>query len=613
MNATTRPAGRTAAGGREWARRVEAATDVQALAAIGIFFALSALLSWKAWGVPAVDAGHELTVASRIAEGGQPYLDVRYFYGPVGVYALGGTFALFGTSFTTAFAFGLVQAAAIVGAFYALSRRLLGVITSLLATLIVVAIGFSGTAFNFVLPHTNSGTFGILFILLMLLALSRERLVLAGLAGGVVCLTRPEFVAVAVAACLAYLVGVWKEGGLRPTGVAAAKLALPAIVVAGSVFGFLVHEVGAARLFTENLWPKDFLRIAGFRSQEAWAPLDLESIVATVARAGVYLVALFAVVTSAVFFSRERTTTARIKALWPLAAGALLLIVGDAFWRAIGLWEPARQAVEHETDHLLIGMSWLPALGFLAVAVVGIRFFRGGGPLITRSWAFDLALVVAAAALGARAYDAFTAEASYAPYYAPPLVLLLAVLHDRLAKRFPEARAVFLAGLVAVALGLTAYAQIALYRDDSATVHTARGTFATKPEAAEALQGALNYIGSHAAPGEPLLALTSDSGFNFMSDHPPALYNAMYLPGLLYSKGEEREAIAQLEAEHVRYAVLDDRNYAEYGFETFGRDYNLRLAAWVKREGPPVATFGNGQAQSGTNPGTSYAIYRVGP
>ncbi len=55
-----------------------------------------------------------------------------------------------------------------------------------IATAIVAAIGFSGTAFNFVLPHTNSATFGILFLLLMLLALKRERLVFAGLAAGVV-------------------------------------------------------------------------------------------------------------------------------------------------------------------------------------------------------------------------------------------------------------------------------------------------------------------------------------------------------------------------------------------------------------------------------------------
>ena len=614
MNATARTAsGRAAWGGGEWARRLAVTTDAQAALAIGIFFALLAVLSWQAWGVPSVDAGHELTVAANIAEGGQPYGDIRYFYGPVGVYALGGAFALFGTSFTTAFAFGLVQAAAIVAAFYALSRRLLAVVPALLATLVVTAIGFSGTAFNFVLPHTNSGTFGLLFILLMLLALSRERLVWAGLAGGVVCLTRPEFAAVAVAACLAYLVGVWKQQGLRAAIAGVPKLALPALLVAGAVLGLLAKEVGGSRLLTENLWPTDFLRIAGFRAQEAWAPLDLESLVATIARAGVYLTALGAVIATAVLVDREGTTSGRLKALWPLPGALLLLACGALAWRALGLWEPARVAVEHESTHLLIGMSWLPALGFIALAALGIRFLRGGSPVVTRAWAFDLALVVGAAVLGARAYDAFTAEASYAPYYAPPLVLLLAVLHDRLAKRWPQARTALLAALATVAVALAAYAQVALYPDQSATVHTDRGSFATESAAASALQEALDYIDANAAPGEPVLALTSDSGFNFMSGHPPALYNAMFLPGLLDSPRDEGDAIAELESEGVRYAVLDYRNYAEYGYETFGRDYNRALGAWIKRGGPPVATFGNGQAEAGTNPGTSYSIYRVGP
>ena len=67
------------------------------------------------------------TSPAMLASGGQPYSDIRYFYGPAGLYALGGAFAVFGASFTTAFAFGLLQAAAIIAAFYALARQLLRV------------------------------------------------------------------------------------------------------------------------------------------------------------------------------------------------------------------------------------------------------------------------------------------------------------------------------------------------------------------------------------------------------------------------------------------------------------------------------------------------------
>src|SRR6185312_13513571 len=233
----------------------------------------------------------------------------------------------------------------IIFAFYALSRQLLSVVPALIATLIVAAIGFSGTPFNFVLPHTNSATFGLLFLLLTLLCLSRERLVFAGLAAGVVALTRPELAAVAAIALAAYPVGTWRQHGLRQALSALPRLALPALLVAGAVLGLLASEVGAANLFTENLWPVDFLRIAGFASQEAWAPLDFESLVATVARAGVYCTLLAAVVASAVLVARESRTADRIRALWPLLGAVVLLAVGAGLWHLLGVFTPAREAI----------------------------------------------------------------------------------------------------------------------------------------------------------------------------------------------------------------------------------------------------------------------------
>lgn len=594
-------------------RRLRLSADAYAIAGLSLLFALLAGLSWQKWGVPSVDPGHELTTAATIAEGGTPYLDIRYFYGPIGVYALGGAFALFGTSFTTAFAFGLVQAAAILAAFYALSRRLLSVVPAAIATAMVAGIGFSGTALNFVLPHTNSATLGILFMLLMLLALSREQLLLAGLAAGVVGITRPEFAAVAALTGGAYLAGVARDNGWRTALRALAPLALPAIAVAGLVLGILAADVGAHRLFFENLWPVDFLRIAGFDSQKAWAPMDLESVAATLARAGLYCTALAAVLASAVMLSKARSAGERLRALWPLPAAGLILLLVAGAWKVLGIWDPARSEVQSEATHLLIGMSWLPALGFAACVLLAVCLLRGEKAPISGSWAFDLALVAAAAALGARAYDAFTAEASYAPYYAAPLVLLLALLHDRLGRRWPAARAASYGFLAAVALGLIAYAQIGLYRDASASVHTPRGSFVTAPAAAPALQGTIDYIDSHTAPGEPIVSIPLDSGLHFMTGRPPALYDAMFLPGLLDSRADELAAIARLKAEGVRYAVIDQRRFSGYRFERFGVDYNQLFGHWLTRSGAPVATFGGPPRVGGTNPSNFYTVYRIEP
>ncbi|HMI69823.1 MAG TPA: hypothetical protein VK510_07490 [Solirubrobacteraceae bacterium] len=615
MSAVAPPADvRDARAGTARARiaRVLASADTRALAALGLLFAVLTALTWRKWGVPEIDAGHELTTADRIAHGAEAYRDVRYFYGPAGLYSLAAAFKVFGVSFTTAYAFGLVQAAAILGAFYALARRLLPALTAALATAVLATIGFSGTAFNFVLPHTNSATFGILFLLLMLLGLSRERLVLAGLAAGVVGLSRPEFAAVAALTGAAFLVGLWRDRGMAVVLRALPRLAVPAIAVAGGVLTVFAAGAGASTLFTENLWPVDFLRVTKFGSQSQWAPFDVASVASTLARAAIYCSLLAALVASAIAASR-RTGAARVRALWPLAATGALLLAGMLAWRVLGVFPDARSAVQSECRHLIIGMSWLPALGFGTAALTALRLVRGGRAPLSGAWAFDLALVAAAAALGARAYDAFTGDVSYAPYYAAPLVLLLGVLHQRVGERWPAARQASMLALGAVAAGMAAYSLIGLYPDQSTAVHTARGTVMMNAQAARAFQPTVDYIERNTRPGEPILAVPADAGLYFMTGRVPALYDVMFIPGLLDSRADEQLAIARLRREGVRLAVVGKRRFVGYGTTTFGADYNRLLAGEITGSGAPVATFGDPSkpAAGGTNPSEAYRIYRL--
>jgi hypothetical protein len=593
--------------------RVLASADARALAALGVLFAALTALTWRKWGVPAIDAGYELTAADRVSKGAEAYRDVRYFYGPVGLYALAGAFKVFGVSYTTAFAFGLVQTAAIVGTFYALARRLLPVLTAALAGAVLLAIGFSGTAFNFILPHTNSATFGILFLLLMLLALSHERLVLASLAGGVVCLTRPEFAAFAVLTGAAYVVGFARDQGVRAAAGAALRLAAPGLVVAGGVLAAFCASSSASVVLTENIWPVDFLRMTHFGSQGNWAPRDLESVVSTLARATIYCSLLGALIASAMLLVRRRGVVSRALALWPFAVVGAVLLAGYGAWSVLDVFPRARGDLRYESTHLILGMSWLPALGFGVAAVVAFRLIRGRQPLLTRSWAFDLALVAAAAALGARAYDAFTAEGSYAPYYAAPLVLLLGVLHQRVADRWPSARRAAILSLGAVAAGLALYALVALYPDQDTPVHTARGTVMMPAQAAQAFQPTVDYVQRTTRPGEPIVSAPSDGGIYFMTGRSPALYNVVFLPGLLDTVADERDAIARIRAEHVRLAVIGDHKLVGFGSTSFGHDYNRLFAAELEHNGP-AATYGDLKAElpGGTNPARVYRIYRLG-
>jgi 4-amino-4-deoxy-L-arabinose transferase-like glycosyltransferase len=581
--------------------------DRAVIAVLAACFAAIAGVTWRKWGVPEIDAGAELTTADLIKHGAVAYRDVRYYYGPLGLYSLALSFKLFGTSFTTAFAFGLVQAAAIVGVFYALARHWLAPLSAGLATAVLLAIGFSGTAFNFVLPHTDSATFGILCLLLMLLALAHERPLLAGVGAGLVGLTRPEFLAVAVGAAVAYVIASWRVEGRAAAWRAAWRLALPGVLIPAAVLGWFAAQAGVSRLVTENLWPTKFLH-AGVKTEQNWTPLNIASVFGLLARAAVYCGLLAGLVASVVGWRRRRGAQ-RLLALWPLALALLAIGLGDLALHASGLFAGERHAIEQEIHHLTLGMSWLPALGLAVAAIAAVRLIRRQDSPLGRTWPADFALIVAAAGLGLRAYNAFTTEGSYAPYYAAPLVLLLAILHREVAGRWPQARAATLGALGLVAAGLAAYALGGLYIHDTTAVHTPRGTFVTTAAAAPALAAAVREIDADTPPGAAILAGPTDGGLYFMADRRPALYELTLLPGLLATPAEERAAIERLRREHVRLAAIGARDMSIWGTPTFGVNYDAVLGAYLQRSASATTTVGSlSDPVGGTNPSKGFTI-----
>jgi hypothetical protein len=605
--------------------------DRTALAALGACFALLTALTWRRWGMPEIDAGAELTSADLVKHGALAYRDVRYYYGPLGLYSLALAFKAFGTSFTVAYAFGLAQCAAIVGVFYALARHWLDPLAAALSAAVLLGIGFSGTAFNFILPHTDSATFGLLCLLLTLLALARGRVLAAGAMAGLVGLTRPEFEAVALGALAAYALALWRMEGGRAALPVAWRLALPALAIPTVVLGWFAARAGLSTLFAENLWPVKFIHV-GARTERAWMPFTAASLAGLAARAAIYLGLLAALVKSAERW-RERAVrrlspapvggpwsaqiaplpmSAGVDALWPPAACVSLLLACDAALRATGLLATQRQAIELEGRHLMLPMSWLPALGFAALGLAAVRLARRGRAPLGGSWPLDAALIVAAAGLGLRAYGAFTTEGSYAPYYAAPLVLLLGIVHARIAERRPRARLAAHGALALVAAGLAAYALGGLYIHDTTPVRTPRGTFLTSAAAAPALEGAVRRIDALTRPGEPILAAPVDGGLYFMANRPPALYELSLLPGLLATPAEEAAAIARLRRERVKLAVIAARDFSAWGTPTFGVDYARRLGAYLR--GAPTSTEIVGtlaHPAGGTYPSRGFTLLRL--
>jgi hypothetical protein len=612
-NDATIPASRSETGATSPTRArllaVARSADARALAALGLFIVVLAAISWRKWGTPELDAGSELTTAAQAAHGHLPYDEVRYFYGPLGVYTLTGAFKLFGISLSTAYALGLTVTVAIAGSFYALARQLLRPLAAGLATAVLVAIGFSGTSFNFILPHTNSATFGLLLLLLELLALARGRPLLAGFAIGLAGLTRVEFAAAAVVAGLAWLVGVWRAEDRRAALRMLAWMIGPAVAIPLAVLGTIAASVGASRLFWENLWPVDFLRIAGFNAYREWTPFDGASVASSLARAAIYCSLLAGLVASAVKLRGARGAD-RLRALWPIAAAVLAIAVVIGIWAASGIFDGAREAVQEESRQLLIGMAWLPMLSLAASLLVAYRFLRREPAPLTGSWPLDLALAGSALLLSSRAYDEFTMS-SAAPYYAAPAVLLLGLLHQRIGDRWPAARPAVMAALGAVAAAIALYAMVALYPDKTTVVHTAVGSYVAEDSSAAVEQEAIDFVRSHTVAGEPVLALPADAGIYFLADRPPPLYENMFLPGLLDTRADEVAAIARLKQEGVRYALVSTRDTSSFDTGRFGTGYDRLLGRYI-RSGTMVKTLGDPSiAPGGGNPSQGFRVYAL--
>jgi hypothetical protein len=598
---------RTLAGAR--VRALAGSADAVAVTALMVALAVLAAVSWRKWGTPEIDAGVDLTTAAQATHGHLPYEDIRYFYGPLGIYALTGVFKVFGASLSAAFGLGLALTTAITVTFYALARQVLRPLVAALSAAVVLAIGFSGTQFNFVLPHTNSATFGLLLLLLELLALARSRPLLAGVALGLACLTRVEFAAAAVLVGAAWIVGTWRAEGRKPALTVAVRLAVPSALIAGLTYGVLAASVGASRLLWENLWPKDFLRIAGFRAYREWTPFDAASVASSLARVGVYA-GLFAALVASWLGMRGRVGAARVRAWWPLAATGAAIAFIDVAWRVVGVFPDARSAVQDECTQLLIGMSWLPMLAAVAAAFVAVRFLRREAAPISGSWPFDLALVAAALLLCSRAYDMFTMS-SAAPYYAAPAVLLLGVLHQRVADRWPGARIPALGALAAVAAGIALYNAVALYGDKGTVVQTAAGSYVADDRSAAAEQAVVDFLRTHTSPGDRIVAFPVDGGTYFFGGDRPALYDVTALPGLLDTRADEQAAIARLKRDHVRYAVISERDTSAFETGRFGTGYNRLLGSYIF-SGRLVDQIGRpGDAPGGGTPSRSIRIYEL--
>ncbi len=558
-----------------------ASADTIAIGALAIAFVLLAALTWHTWGDLDSDTGYDVQAGARVAHGELPYRDFTYYYGPLAPLLAGLATLIGGTGVGSLATLGFVVALLIVAATYATARLFLEPLGAFLAAALTLAVAFIPNNYGYVLPHTGAATLGTLLLLLVVLAAERYArsgrvrwLCAAGALTGLIALTKPEPTLAAVGALGLWLLLRRRDGG--SLGREVMLVAAPAIAVPAAVYGAFLAVVSPHRLFLENLWPVDFLRVAGNHMIEARMPLTPASFVSLAGHTAVYAVGVVVLVAMAAAVDRPRLRRPALAALvlFALAFAAVAIAKPDGL-----------------RDGVYYLYRWIPVGAVAAVAVIVARRRRSA------QWSgSDQAALVAAVALAVTAattYSAFVFH-GYRPqmavYYAPLAAILIARLH---LVELARGRSGYVLGACWVAL-LAASAVWLTVHDARAETFTVRGPGGalTAPAAEGRLyQAVLAEIQSRTPAGEPILVAPMMTGLYALAHRDSPLRDISMLPGALAAPNAEQAAIDRLERSKVRLAVIDQRTWKGYGQTEFGGSFDRELSSWIKRNFQHISTF----------------------
>jgi Dolichyl-phosphate-mannose-protein mannosyltransferase len=542
-------------------RSLAMSADGIALIALTVLGTVLVVLTWGTWGDLGRDTGYDLVAGTRVAHGQLPYADFPYYYGPVAPFLLGLAAWIGGDGLAPAIVVGLIVAAAIVGLTYALARTFVGAVGAFLASAIVMGVAVSPTNFSYVLPHTEAMTLGMAGLMALLLALARMPaspspawLVAAGVPAGVVALTKPELEVAALAAAAAWFVA------RRMPFRSLCWFAAPALGIPAFVYGAFLTQVSLHALVFENLYPTRVLQAGGDKILRLHAPLTIASFVHHAEHIVLYAAGIGAMFSMAWLIDRSP------RGLRFVYAGVGLAVA----YVALTNLETTRSALQ-----LVYG--WIPGGAAIAAILLATRFRREEGATA------GLALTIALAIAGGTTYAAFYLHASHAQtavYFAPLVAVFLAALHLR---ALVDSRTIALLGVCWLAF--LAATGVALAVDDAraetVVISGPGGSMNVGTDDANAYRGALADIVRVTKPGEPMLVAPQLAALYTLSGRTDALPNISLLPGMLDGVPGEQQAIARLNAVHVRLIVTDQHEFTEYGQGAFGSTFDNTLAAWV--------------------------------
>jgi hypothetical protein len=590
--------------------RAVAITSERVAIAVVAFVGLAMLaLTWNTWGDLTMDTGYDLVAAGKVSHLHPPYLDYDYYYGPLGIFALGALYEVFGIAMWPSVALGLVLAVVGIVLGYVLARRLVGPAAAAVVGVCCAVPAFSSANISWVQPHTLGAPLGVLGCLVAVLCVARfaqtgtvRWLALTGLAVGATTLTRPEAVGTAVLAIGGWLVVRFVLASDRRAVLReAATIAGVALVVPVVVYGALIAGgVSLDALIHDNIFPRGLLDKSVSTVYADLAPRTVGSFAALIGKTLLYV----AGVAATIVLARVIDHGGRLRTLVLAALGA-----GVVVFLAVLVARP-----DTVRFYLKAVFAWMPAGAAIAAAVlafVAVRGRRDGSRWTPQA---QLELLVALALFGfsyslyAKFWPipskTFAEGSSYAmPFIATFLVWLhVSVLPRRFAANGATLRAVGL-GWVAMVAAAMVVIQVSDAREESYTVRGSGGSIRATAADGPVYQQALDIIERETLRSEPILLAPQMTALYVISRRDDVLPALSLLPGALQTPADEDRAITQLEHQDLRLAIIDRNPLPRYESGAFGTGYDRRIGAWLRKNFTHISTL-RGAADGSSDPRT---------
>jgi len=501
----------------------------------------------------------------RLAAGERLWRDVGYYYGPLAPYAVAGAFRAFGSTVATYAGFGLLAAAATLAALVLAGRRFLPPFAGAgVAAVAAGVLAFAPENGSFVAPYAMAALLSIGLAWAAFLLAGSGRVALAGLAGALALLAKPEAAPALLGAALA--AGTWRAG-LRLLAISGLLAgAVYAAATAGIPLADLVSYGPLRHLAMPPEFRELYVRVSGLHP--ALLPRGAGGLVA-----GAALLSGWALLATGLVARRA-----------PLAACGGALLGGGLLAGGLALREPV----------VTTGVRGLPLLLAAACLVALVDLRRGDA-----SARLPLAAALLGAAFAWRTALWTVPAYPYAPLAAvsclPAVGWLLGARIPRLAGEAARPRAALLAVVPLLLAPLLFLPRLVLfYRAPRTEVAGPAGRWLPPGDEGELFSKLAGHLSRAGVKDRDLAVLPEAGALGFLLGVRSPLRFEHVLPGCVDAR-VDRDLAEGLDRARPARVVVVSRPTPEFGPVAFGRDYAVEVAGRLARDYAVEARFAAGE------------------